>query len=83
MDIVHTFTEVQIRGSAQVISPQYLFYYPTKPYDEGTQKNRLIETILLSTHNIGLEGQIRILEQAKRPLSRAPHKQQQNILANI
>ena len=28
----------------------------------GTQKNRLTETILLSTHNIGLAGQIRILE---------------------
>ena len=33
----------------------------------GTLKNRLIETILLSTHNIGLEGQIRILELSKRP----------------
>ena len=36
-----------------------------------SQKNRLTETILLSTHNKGLEGQIRILEHAKRPLSRA------------
>ena len=36
----------------------------------GTQKNRLIETILLSTHNIGLEGQIRIKGHAKCPLSR-------------
>ena len=32
----------------------------------GTQKNRLGETILLSTHNIGFGGQIRILEHAKR-----------------
>ena len=61
--------EVQIRRSIQFFSQQYLSYYPTKPYDVGTQKNRL-ETILLSTHNIGLEGQIRILEHAKRPLSR-------------
>ena len=36
----------------------------------GTQKNRLTETIILSTHNIGLEGQIRILELAKHSLSR-------------
>ena len=27
--------------------------------------------VLLSTHNVGLEGQIRILEHAKRPLSRS------------
>ena len=32
----------------------------TKPYVVGTQKNRLTETILLSTHNIGFQGQIRI-----------------------
>ena len=31
-----------------------------------TQKNRLS---ILSTHNKGLDGQIRILENAKRPLS--------------
>ena len=37
----------------------------------GTQKNRLTETILLSTHNIGLEGQKRVLEYAKCPLYRA------------
>ena len=37
----------------------------------GTPKNCLSETILLSTHNIGLYGQIRILEHEKRPLSRA------------
>ena len=51
--------------------PQNLFYFPTKPYDVGTQKNRLTEMIPLSTHNIGLEGQRRILEHAKLPLSRA------------
>ena len=38
---------------------------------QGTQKNCLTETNLLSTHNIGFEGQIRILEHAKRSLSRA------------
>ena len=37
----------------------------------GTQKTHLIETILLSTHNIGLADKIRILEQAKHSLSRA------------
>ena len=37
----------------------------------GTQKKRLAETILLSNHNMGLESQIRILEDAKHPLSRA------------
>ena len=64
-------SEVQIRKSIQLFSLQYLSYYPTKPYAVGTKKNRLNETILLSTHNIGLEGQIRILKHAKRPLSRA------------
>ena len=37
----------------------------------ATQKNRLTETILLSTYNIGFECQIRILEHEKCPLSRA------------
>ena len=35
------------------------------------QKTHLDETALLSTNNIGLYGQIRILEDAKRPLPRA------------
>ena len=35
------------------------------------KKNRLTETIMVSTHNIGLEGQIEILQHAKRPLFRA------------
>ena len=43
----------------------------TIPYDGVTQKNHLNETILLSTHNIGLEGKIRVLEHAELPLSRA------------
>ena len=63
--------EVQIRRGLQLFSPQYLSYYPTKPHVVRTQKNRLIETILLSTHNIGLADKIRILEQAKCSLSRA------------
>ena len=37
----------------------------------GTQKNCLTEMILLRTHNIESDIQIRILEHAKRPLSRA------------
>ena len=37
----------------------------------GTQKIRLLETILLSTNNIGEDGQIRSLEHEIRPLSRA------------
>ena len=49
----------------------FLSYYQREPYDVGTQKNRLTETILLSTHNIELEDQIGILENTKRPLSRA------------
>ena len=40
----------------------------------GTQKNRLTETILLSTHNKGFKRQITILEHAKRRLSRALYK---------
>ena len=51
----HSFTEVLIRRSIQLFPPQYCSYPLTKPYDVGTQKNRLIETILLSTHIIGLE----------------------------
>ena len=49
----------------------YSTCYPTKSYVVGTQKNRLTETILLSTHNIGFECQIRILEHEKCPISRA------------
>ena len=37
-----------------------------KTYGVGTQKNRLTETILWSTYNIGFGGQIRILEHEKR-----------------
>ena len=53
--------------SIELFFLQYLSYYPNKPYDVGTQKNHLIETILLSTHNKGLESQVRILEHAKNP----------------
>ena len=49
----------------KLFSPQFLSCYPTYPYDVGTQKNRLTEMILLSTHNIGFKGQITILEHAK------------------
>ena len=63
--------EVQIRRGLQFFSTQYLSYYPTKPYIVGTRKNRLTETILLSTHNIGLADKISSLEQANRSLSRA------------
>ena len=40
--------EGQIRRGRYFFSPQYLSYYPTKPYDVCTQKNRPNETILLS-----------------------------------
>ena len=40
----------------------YLSYDSTKPYVMGTQKNRLIERILLSTHNIGFKYLIRVLK---------------------
>ena len=56
---------VQIRRGLWLSSPQYLTYNPTKPYVVGTQKNSLIETILLSTYFIGLADKIRNLEQAK------------------
>ena len=32
--------------------PQNFFYFPTKVYVLGTQKNRLSKTVLLSTQNI-------------------------------
>ena len=41
-----------------------------KTFVVGTQKNRLTETIILSTHNIGFGGQIRSLKHTKRSLSR-------------
>ena len=59
------------KGGKQLFSKQYLSYYPTKPYDVGTQKNRLNETIHLSTHIVGLCCLIKSLEHAKRPVSRA------------
>ena len=59
------YTRVRIKRSLQLFSTKYLSYYPTKPYDIDTQKNHLSETILLSTNNVGLEGQIRLLEPAK------------------
>ena len=68
-------TEIQIRRGLQLFSPQYLSHYQTKPYVVGTQKNRLSETIRLSTYNIGLADKIRILEQANRSLSRVLHNQ--------
>ena len=54
-------TEVKIRRSIQLYFQQYLSYHPTEPYAVGTQRNRLIDTILLSTHIIGLDGKIMIL----------------------
>ena len=48
-------------GSKLVFSQQYLSKDSTKPYVVGTQKNRLPETILLSTYNIGFKGHKRIL----------------------
>ena len=59
------------KGSKLIFYPQYLSYYSTKPYVVGTQKKHLTETILLSTHNIGFECQIRILEHEIFALSRA------------
>ena len=49
----------------------YLSYFPTKAYIVGTQMNRLNETTLLRTYNIGLVDKIRILEQLKRFLPRS------------
>ena len=66
-----SYADDYIRGSEQVFSPQYFSYYSTKSYVVGTQKNRLTDTILWSTLNIGFECQIRILEHENIPLSRA------------
>ena len=67
----NNITEVQIKRGIHPFFPQYLSYYRTNPYDVGTLKNRLTETILLSTHSIEFKGEMTILEPAKRPLSRA------------
>ena len=40
------------------LSKKY-FYFSTKTYVVGTQKNRLNETVLLSTHNLCLNRCIR------------------------
>ena len=45
--------------------PEQLTYYSIKPYVVCTQKNRLTETLLLSTHDIGFECRIGILEHEK------------------
>ena len=50
-----------MKRGIQLFSPQYLSYYSTYPYVVGTQKNRLTETILLSTNNIGFKVNITIL----------------------
>ena len=55
-------------GFTALFRPQYLSYYPTKPYVVGTQKNRLIKTILLSTYSIELADEIRILELVSETL---------------
>ena len=44
--------------SKLIFSRQYLSYDSLKLYVVGTQKNRLIETVLLSTHNIGFDGHV-------------------------
>ena len=62
--------EVQIRRGILLVFPQYLLS-SNQSYDMGIQRNPFIETILLSTHNIALDGQIMIWEHAKWPLSRA------------
>ena len=49
-------------GGIQLFLPQFLAYYQSKLYVVGTQNNRFSETIFLSTHSIGLDIQIRILE---------------------
>ena len=54
-----------------VISYMIFIFAFIKTYVMDTQKNRLTETILLSTHNIGFGGQMRILEHEKRSLSTA------------
>ena len=43
-------------------------YSTFKPYVVGTQKNRLSETILLSTHSIGFDLVIREILWGKRPI---------------
>ena len=35
-----------------VTGKYFFFYFSTKTYVVGAQKNRLIETVLLNTHNI-------------------------------
>ena len=60
-----------INRGTHLFSPQYLPYFPIKCYNVGTQKNHLTETILLSTHNIGLEDQLWMLKHGKLPLCRA------------
>ena len=48
--------------------PPHLSYYLNKPYNVGTQIDRLIKTLPFSTHNIGVYGTLWIREHVKRPL---------------
>ena len=50
---------VHVRPLVRVCSKKYFSYFSTKTYVVGTQKNRLNETVLLSTHNIGSNQWVR------------------------
>ena len=43
----------------EVIFPKKFPYFSCKIYVVGTQKNRLIETVILSTHNIHFDSTLR------------------------
>ena len=53
--IVHKFQAF----SAKALNKKTISYFSTKPYVVGTQMNRLNEMVLLSTHNICLNGWVR------------------------
>ena len=42
-----------------MLTKNYFSYFSTKTYVVGTQKNRLIETVLLSTQNIMLKAMVK------------------------
>ena len=48
----HAFCEIVWLAGLQLRERTgFLFYFSTKTYADGTQKNRLNETVLLSTQN--------------------------------
>ena len=67
--LLQRYQKVSISGNGLTGLPSKIIFLDlTNTFVVGTQRNRLTESIILSTHSIGFRGQISILEHEKRPL---------------